>query len=427
MKVFLLGSGGREHALFWKLQQSPSATSVSVFPGNGGFPQDHLVQLTRPDGSPADLSNLDIIVEHVIQEKYDLVVVGPEQPLVDGIADRLHGVAPVFGPVRLAARLEGSKEFAKEFMVRHRIPTAQAKSFTNLEEARQYLETRNYPIVIKADGLAAGKGVTVAPDKKIAMAALEESLMNKKFGESGQKVLIEDFLKGEEASVFALCDGTRAIPFIAAQDYKRAFDDDQGPNTGGMGAYAPVPMVTPEMMETIQTKVLDPVIRGMSEEGTPYRGLLYAGLMVDGEDVNVVEFNCRFGDPETQPLMRLLDEDLADLLHRAASGNLEDRALRFKDETSMIVVLAAEGYPDSYRKDVPLDGFSDAESNPSCVVFHAGTKKGESGILSSGGRVLGVTAAAPSMKEARQIAYEGISRLSCEGLFYRKDIGKRVE
>ena len=425
MKILLLGSGGREHALFWKLKESPSADIVDVFPGNGGFPDESLVSILREDQSLASLQDLDLIRDFVKRNGYDLVVVGPEQPLVDGIADRLHGIAPVFGPVRSAARLEGSKDFAKEFMLRHSIPTARARSFSRLSEAIHYLDHVEFPVVIKADGLAAGKGVTVATDRSMAEEALQDALEKGRFGESGQRVLVEDFLKGYETSVFALCDGNRAIPFVPAQDFKRALDGDRGPNTGGMGAYAPVPMVTPEIMETIQREVLDPVVRGMNEEGTPYRGLLYAGLMIDGSTVNVVEFNCRFGDPETQPLMRLLDEDLADLLYRAATGNLEDRPLRFKKESAMVVVVAAEGYPGKYRNGIDLSHLYDIDPGKT-LIFHAGTEKENGSLRSKGGRILGITAGGKDIGEARALVYQTVEKITRDGLIFRKDIGERV-
>lgn len=424
MKVLLLGSGGREHALFWKLSRSPLLGSLQVFPGNGGFPLDAIAAIRSDNGQPATLSDLSVIVEFIRREKYDLVVVGPEQPLVDGVADLLEGVCPVFGPLQGGARLEGSKEFSKSFMKKYGIPTADAESFQDAQDAIAYLTTKELPVVIKADGLAAGKGVTVAYSREVAQTAIREALQEGRFGDSGHTILIEDFLQGEEASVFAICDGERALPFIAAQDFKRAFDGDRGPNTGGMGAYAPVPMMTPEIMEAVQRDVLDPVLEGMRKEGTPYRGLLYAGLMVHNGQIRVVEFNCRFGDPETQALLRLLDEDLLDLMHRAATGRLEKRKLRFLRASAIIVVLAAEGYPDDYNKNLPLENLD--ANVPDTIVFHAGTKRDGDRILSTGGRILGITAIGSSMEEARRKAYERIATIKAPGTFYRKDIALKA-
>lgn len=424
MKVLLIGSGGREHALFWKLSQSKNLTKLNVFPGNGGFPEDALVSIHDSNGQSASLSNLSAIVEHVSSEKYDLVVVGPEQPLVDGIVDALQAYCPVFGPSRGAARLEGSKEFSKSFMSRHGIPTAEARSFHDVREALEYLSTRTIPVVIKADGLAAGKGVTVAQTLEEAQKAIRESLEEGKFGDSGKKVLIEDFLKGEEASVFALCDGQKAIPFVAAQDFKRAFDGDQGPNTGGMGAYTPVSMMTPDLMKQVQSEVLDRTMDGMQKEGTPYRGLLYAGLMIDDGKPSVVEFNVRFGDPETQPLMMRLDEDLLDLMYRSATGDLENRELKFYNGASIIVVLAAEGYPGTYKKNIPLR-LPDLNDDRT-MIFHAGTRLENGRLYSTGGRILGVTARAENLSGARERAYQIIDSIQAESVFYRKDIALKA-
>lgn len=414
MNVLLIGSGGREHALYWKIKQSPLLSSISVFPGNGGFPPGAIA-------SGIDLKDFESIRRYVKQNKIDLIVCGPEQPLVDGITDALGADCPVFGPVRNAARLEGSKEFSKEFMKKYGIPTAEARSFSNAQEAVLYLRTRSLPVVVKADGLAAGKGVTVASTYEQAEAAVRSAMEEKVFGASGEKVLIEDFLEGEEASVFAICDGQRAMPMIAAQDHKRAFDNDQGPNTGGMGAYLPVPLANEEVLRRVKTEVLDRALAGMRAEGTPYRGLLYAGLMIQRGIPRVVEFNCRFGDPETQAVLRLVDEDLLLLLAASASGHLPDRPVKFKNESSICVVVAADGYPGDYRKSVSIP--SVPEDN-GVLVFHAGTARRENGLVSTGGRVLGVTATGTDLAEARQRAYDAIASAGpMPGLFYRKDIG----
>jgi len=419
MKVLLIGSGGREHALFWKLSQSPGLRQLDVFPGNGGFPEASLL--------PADsmhLSDMRSVVDFVTKGGYNLVVAGPEQPLTDGITDALSGICPVFGPTAKAARLEASKDFCKSFMVRYKIPTASAEAFTNLPEALRYLETRAIPIVIKADGLAAGKGVTVAQTRGQAEAALRDCLEKNRFGQSGRKVLIEDFLPGEEASVFALCDGEKALPMMAAQDHKRAFDNDQGPNTGGMGAFTPVRMMTPSVMERVQKEILDPVVRGMKAEGMPYRGLLYAGLMIHNGVPSVVEFNVRFGDPETQALLRLMDEDLLELCMKCASGVLPDRQLKFLNQTSLVVVVAAEGYPDEYKKNIPLKNVDRTEGD--IIIFHAGTKKVGHDYFSTGGRILGLTSVGINAEEARKKAYDALKNLEVPGIFYRKDIGGKA-
>ncbi len=420
MKTLILGSGGREHALFWKISQSPKLGSLHAFPGNGGFPPDAIV---RAPG--LSLGELSTIVDHVKRERYDLVVAGPEQPLVDGITDALEGICPVFGPSKAAAQLEGSKDFAKSFMVRHGIPTARAETFTEVRPALEFMHTMEPPIVIKADGLAAGKGVTVAPNYAEAEKALRDCLEGGVFGDAGRRVLIEEFMDGEEASVFAICDGERAVPFLASQDHKRAHDGDQGPNTGGMGAYLPVPFVDASLMQQVQTEILDRAVAGMKADGHPYRGLLYAGLMVKDGRARTVEFNVRFGDPETQALLRLLHEDLLDLATLSATGSLPDRPLRFHTGAAVIVVLAAGGYPGTYKKDILLKNVDMGEGD--IILFHAGTRRTEDHrILSTGGRILGVTAVAPNLAAARDAAYNRIKNIEADGTFYRQDIGEKA-
>lgn len=416
MRVLLLGSGGREHAIFWKLAQSPNLIEIFVFPGNGGFPDDVIAK-------GITLNDFESIRAFVKAKQIDLIFVGPEQPLVDGITDSLEKDCLVFGPVKRAAMLEGSKEFSKTFMERHGIPTAEAKSFQTSVDAIAYLKTRNLPIVIKADGLAAGKGVTVAQTFPEAEAAIIDALDKKIFGASGTTVLIEDFLQGEEASVFAICDGERALPMIAAQDHKRVFDNDQGPNTGGMGAYAPVPFMQPDVMKRVQQEVLDRVIAGMKQEGSPYRGLLYAGLMIHNGIPRVVEFNCRFGDPETQALLRLMDEDLLLLAKQSAEGALPDRSLKFASGAVICIVLAADGYPGEYLKNIPLPELKTVDSSGDIIFFHAGTAKQAGATVSTGGRVLNLTAAGRDLADARKRAYAVLEKIQVPGLFYRKDIG----
>ncbi len=419
MKVLLIGSGGREHALFAKISESPKLTSLHVFPGNGGFPQESILK------SPLYLGDLNSVRKHIQEAKYDLIVVGPEQPLVDGIADALADICPVFGPSKAAARLEGSKEFSKGFMQKYNIPTAQARVFTDFDQAWAYVQRLELPLVIKADGLAAGKGVCVCPDHVCAKKALQLAMKEEVFGKAGKKVLIEEFLEGDEISVFALCDGHRALPFLPAQDHKRAYDNDKGPNTGGMGAYLPVPLVNDQLMAQIQTEILDQVIIGMQTEGLAYKGLLYAGLMVHDGRAKVVEFNVRFGDPETQAILPLLNEDLLALLYDAATGNLHPQALRFHKEAAIVIVLAAEGYPaDSYKKDIPLKNLDLGKGD--IMLRHAQTRWHANRLVSSGGRVLNVVARGPRVKEAAAKAYHFLEKNPIDNLFYRKDIGLKA-
>ena len=418
MRVLLLGSGGREHALFKKLHESTELKSLHVFPGNGGFPPESIVQ------DSMSLSNIETICNHVKKNSYDLIVVGPEQPLVDGITDLLSGICPVFGPRKAAAQLEGSKQFSKEFMQKYNIPTGQARTFTEFQDAWDYAKNQNPPIVIKADGLAAGKGVTIAMDHKQAKDALTNAMQKEIFGSAGRKILIEDFLPGQEVSVFCLCDGSRALPLLPAQDHKRVYDNDEGPNTGGMGACLPIPFVNDALMKQIQTQILDRAVKGMEMEGCPYRGLLYAGLMVHNHHAKVVEFNVRFGDPETQAVLMLLEEDLLELLFSAATGSLPLRPLHFRKGAAIAVVLAAEGYPGTYKKDIPLQNL-DAEKN-GITLLHAGTYRKGNGIFSSGGRVLNLAASGDSIEEARRKVYQFLEKNSMDSLFYRKDIGIKV-
>lgn len=418
MKALLLGSGGREHALFWKMSQSPQAEIIHAFPGNGGFPPEAII--ANPE---LDLSNPASLSSFVEKEGYDLVVVGPEQPLVNGVVDVLQNICPVFGPVQQAARLEGSKEYAKKIMKQTGVPTAAAESFTDLKRALEYMSGRALPLVIKADGLAAGKGVTVAESAAQAEEAVRNCLEKRAFAEAGSRVLIEDFLEGEEASVFAFCDGERALTFIAARDYKRAHDEDRGPNTGGMGAFAPAPVVSPEVAERVRREIIEPVLSAMRAGGTPYRGLLYAGLMIHEKRPRVVEFNVRFGDPETQPLLRLLDEDILELMMLSARGELPDRPLKFQAGAAVVIVMAAEGYPGSYRKDIPLSGLDGLPED--IVCFHAGTYRRSDAVFSNGGRILGLTATGGDLSQAVDRAYSQMSKINVPGTFYRHDIGKR--
>ncbi|MCB1172294.1 MAG: phosphoribosylamine--glycine ligase [Leptospiraceae bacterium] len=417
MKVLLIGSGGREHALFWKLSQSPQLTELKVLPGNGGFPAESRVH-------DVEWRDFAALRRYVSEQHFDLVVVGPEDPLVAGITDQLQDICPVFGPDQGAARLEGSKDYSKEFMRKYNIPSADWQTFTDFDQAWAYLQSLPAPYVIKTDGLAAGKGVAVAPDLESAEKALRERMLDGKFGAAGQRVIIEEFMPGEEASVFALCDGQRALPFMASQDHKRAFDNDEGPNTGGMGAYLPVPFMTPALMQKVQTEVLDRALAGMQAEGHPYRGLLYAGLMVEGESVRVVEFNIRFGDPETQALMTMVDDDLLDLLYKSATGDLGSiNKIHHKPGAAIVVVLAADGYPGSYRREIPLKNLD--TSSGDIIPFHAGTRHTPDGLVSNGGRVLGLGLQGSSLTAVRTQMYTEIEHFCVDGLFYRTDIGAK--
>jgi phosphoribosylamine--glycine ligase len=419
-KILLVGGGGREHALAWKLSSSPLVEEVICAPGNGGIARHaRCVQVDADDVG----GQLALALEH----KVDLVVVGPEAPLVAGLVDRLEAAGiPAFGPSSAAARLEGSKAFAKEFMQRHGIPTAGFSIHTDQESALATIDRRNGPCVIKADGLAAGKGVIVCRSPYEARQAVREMLGKRRYGAAGTRLVIEDLLDGEEASVLAVCDGRRHLPLVAAQDHKAAYEGDTGPNTGGMGAYAPAPVVTERIMARIEEEVLARTVAGMAADGTPFRGVLYAGLMIKGDDLKVLEFNVRFGDPECQPLMALMKSDLVPVLAAAAGGDLGDMRLEWHPGAALCVVLAAGGYPGPYEKGRTIEGLADAAAVDGAIVFHAGTRSGAGGFVTSGGRVLGVTARGDTLKDAATVAYEAAGRISWEGMRMRRDIGHRA-
>ncbi|MCP4605784.1 MAG: phosphoribosylamine--glycine ligase [Proteobacteria bacterium] len=421
MKILVVGGGGREHALVWKIAQSKLVEEVIAAPGNVG-----MESVARCEQIPAD--DVEGLVAFALKEKIDLVVVGPEAPLVAGLADRLEteGVK-VFGPSSAAARLEGSKIFAKEFMARHNIPTAAFSVHDNIKSANTELEGRNGPCVVKADGLAAGKGVIVCKSPYEARQAVREMIEERRFGPAGTQVVIEDCLVGEEASVLAICDGERLVSLVAAQDHKAAFEGDTGPNTGGMGAYAPTPVVTGEMQDVIVEKVLKQTVRGMAKEGSPFKGVLYAGLMICNGEPYTLEFNVRFGDPECQPLMMLMAQDIVPLLASAADGRLDDhQQLKWHKGVALCVVLASEGYPGSYEKGKVIEGLDQAASRPDVVVFHAGTKREQGRYVTAGGRVLGVTARAEDITSAVQEAYTAANEIHWNGVRMRRDIGHRV-
>ena len=422
MKLLVIGSGGREHALAFKASQSPLVDTVFVAPGNAGTASEPgLVNV------PIDPLDFEALAQFVMSNDIGLTIVGPEIPLVAGIVDDFskRGL-PCFGPCQAAAQLEGSKAFTKEFLVRHNIPTAHYRAFTETDPAIAYIRQHGAPIVVKADGLAAGKGVVVAMTEAEAIDAVCDMLSGNAFGDAGCRVVIEECLIGEEASFIVICDGEHALPMATSQDHKRVGEADTGPNTGGMGAYSPAPVVAPEIHDIIMQQVIYPTLRGMAAEGTPYVGFLYAGVMIDAQGMpKVIEFNCRFGDPETQPIMMRLQSDLVTLCQAALSGDLANQTIQWDPRPSIGVVLAAEGYPSNYRIGDPIAGLTDI-SDPDVKVFHAGTKLTNGAVCTSGGRVLCVTALGADLKDAQNRCYDATKAISWNGMFYRRDIGWRA-
>ena len=417
MKVLVIGSGGREHALLWKLSQSPSVTDVYVVPGNDGM--SDVASLIPIKGN-------DDIIDFARLMQVDLTVAGPETVLTEGLADEFEkrGMA-FFGPSKAAARIEGSKGFAKALMKKYGIPTAAYETFDDEEKAIAYLKANDtYPIVIKADGLASGKGVIIAQSEEEAIDTVKDMLEGHTFSGAGRSVVIEEFMEGEEASMLCFCDGTNVVPMISAQDHKRIFDFDKGPNTGGMGAYAPAPVMTKEMCEEVNVRILRPIVAAMKKEGYPFKGCLYAGLMITSEGPKVVEFNCRFGDPETEAVLPLFDGDLARVMLDCVHGTLSDEAVVWKKACAVDVVLASEGYPASHSSGEVISGIEDAKK-AGCLVFHAGTVKKNGQYVVNGGRVLNVVALADTLAEAKAKAYEGVSRISWRGMQYRHDIADK--
>lgn len=419
MNILILGSGGREHALLWKLAQSPEATKLYAVPGNPGMAE--LAECVA--GSIEDNAS---VVKLAQEKKIDLVVVGPEVPLTNGVVDALRAAGiKAFGPTKAAAELEGSKSFSKDIMKKYGIPTAKYEVFTDADAARAYIEKEGAPIVIKADGLAAGKGVIVAETKEQALDAVHEIMDDAAFGKAGSRVVIEAFMEGEEASLLAFTDGKTIRPMVSSQDHKRAYDGDKGPNTGGMGTYAPAPVMTKDMVEQATEKILKPMIAAMAKEGRPYQGCLYAGLMITEEGPKVVEFNARFGDPETQVVLPLLKGDLVKIMQACVDGTLDTAAVDWEDGAAVCVVMASGGYPKSYKKGYAIDGLKKAESLGT-FVFHAGTAKKDGKVVTSGGRVLGVTARGGGIKEATEKAYKGVEAIRFTDEFHRKDIAHRA-
>ncbi|MES2940216.1 MAG: phosphoribosylamine--glycine ligase [Pseudomonadota bacterium] len=424
MKVLVIGSGGREHALAWKLAQSEKVQAVYVAPGNGGTAQD-----PRLENVP--ITDLAALRDWAIQQKIALTVVGPEAPLAAGVVDdfRAHGLR-IFGPTQAAAQLESSKAFSKDFMKRHGIPTAEAETFTDAAAAHAYVDRKGAPIVVKADGLAAGKGVVVAMTAAEAHEAIDFMLLdNNKLGithnQGGARVVVEEFLSGEEASFIVLCDGKNVVALATSQDHKRLLDGDEGPNTGGMGAYSPAPVVTPEVHARAMREIILPTVRGMEQDGIPYTGFLYAGLMIDAQGhPKTLEFNCRMGDPETQPIMMRLKSDLFDVMVAATAGTLDQVELHWDRRTALGVVMAAHGYPMNPRKGDAIAGVP--KESEDAMVFHAGTVRQDGKTITSGGRVLCVTALADSVKAAQHRAYEVLSAIQFDGAQFRRDIGHRA-
>lgn len=423
MKVLVVGNGGREHALAWRAAQSPLADIVYVAPGNPGTKTENKIE-----NVDINVTDINALVEFAKKASIDLTIVGPEAPLVAGLVDAFKDAKlRVFGPSQAGAQLEGSKSFTKDFLKRHNIPTAAYEVFTKVDEAIAYIEKQGAPIVIKADGLAAGKGVVVAMTKEEAIDAVKSMLEDNAFGDAGARVVIEEFMQGEEASFIVMSDSINAVPMATSQDHKRVGDGDTGPNTGGMGAYSPAPIVTHDVYQKVMERIIKPTIKGMADDGIPYFGFLYAGLMIDDNgDPRVVEFNCRFGDPETQPIMLRMTSDLVDLCYKGCeAGGLEGKTCSYNPNPAVGIVLAAEGYPQAPRKGDEINGL-DAQLPDYGKIFQAGTKEVDGKVVTNGGRVLCVTAMGGDIAEATARAYALTKNINFKGMFYRKDIAHRA-
>ncbi|WP_444926573.1 phosphoribosylamine--glycine ligase [Microbulbifer sp. TRSA002] len=422
MNVLVIGSGGREHALAWKAAQNPNVGTVYVAPGNAGTARE-----PKLENIAIGVDNFAALADFAEENGVELTIVGPEAPLVEGVVDffNARGLA-IFGPSKGASQLEGSKAFTKDFLERHKIPTAAYRNFTEVEPAVAYIRERGAPIVVKADGLAAGKGVIVAETEEQAELAVRDMLSGNAFGEAGCRVVIEEFLQGEEASFIVMVDGENILPMATSQDHKRVGDGDTGPNTGGMGAYSPAPVVTDTIYQRIMQEVIEPTVKGLASEGTPYTGFLYAGLMIDSDGTpKVIEYNCRFGDPETQPIMIRLKSDLVDLCMAALDKKLDTVTAEWDPRPALGVVLAAHGYPGSYRKGDAISGLDKADGD-NAKVFHAGTALDGERVVTNGGRVLCATAMGDTVAEAQENAYESARAIYWDGVFFRKDIGYRA-
>jgi phosphoribosylamine--glycine ligase len=418
MKVLVIGSGGREHALVWKILKSPKVKKVYCAPGNGGIGQ-------VTECVDIDVVDLKSLVNFARKKRIDLTVVGPELPLTLGIVDRFQEAGlTIFGPDKKAAEIEGSKGFAKDLMKKYKVPTAQYDIFTMAEDAVQAIHKMKPPLVLKADGLAAGKGVLICQNRNEAFEGVDQIMQEKRFGDAGNRLIIEEFLRGEEASILAVTDGNDLVVLPHSQDHKAVFEGDRGPNTGGMGAYSPTPAITDDMIKTIRDKILIPTIRGMKQEGRTYRGVLYVGLMMTSGGPKVLEYNCRFGDPETQAVLPLVKSDLVDLMMAAIEGNIGKTNVEIQNETAVCVVMASGGYPGSYEKGKVINGLD--RVNKGITVFHAGTKKKGKQLVTSGGRVLGVTALGDTIQNAVEHVYRAVGQITFDGAYYRRDIAHRA-
>ena len=420
MKVLVIGGGGREHTLVWKIAQSPKIKKIYCAPGNAGISEYAECLAIKAD----DIKQL---VSFAHQNNIDLTVVGPELPLTLGIVDEFESMGlRIFGPDKSASVIEGSKIFSKDLMRKYKIPTADYATFISPKEAKSYLEEKGTPVVIKADGLAAGKGVIPAQSMDKAEEAIDTILTKKRFGTAGDRIIIEEFLTGEEASFIVFTDGNTIIPMPTSQDHKPIYDDDQGPNTGGMGAYSPAPVITEKLQQKIMDDIMFPTVKAMANEGRKYKGILYAGLMINNGEINVLEFNARFGDPETQPILIRMKTDLIPILEAIVDGRLGQESIQWDERPAVCVVMASNGYPGSYQKGKEIEGLDKVQNMQNAQVFHAGTAFKNNHVVTSGGRVLGVTALGNDIKEAINLAYQATSQIQWEGAYYRKDIGKKA-
>jgi phosphoribosylamine--glycine ligase len=420
MKILVVGGGGREHALIWKIAQSPLVEKIYCAPGNPG-----IAELAECVDIAVD--KIAALCDFALDQEIDLTVVGPEVPLTQGIVDLFQAAGlEIFGPNKAAAQIEGSKSFSKDLMAKYRIPTAAYRTFSDRDQAVAYIREQGAPIVVKADGLAAGKGVIVALTEEQAIAGVDDIMLDKVFGAAGASVVIEEFMAGEEASFFAFTDGEQILPLASSQDHKRVYDDDQGPNTGGMGAYSPAPVVTPELHDLIVETIVRPTIAGMASEGTPYCGILYVGLMIKDGQPRVVEYNARFGDPEAQPLLMRMKSDIVPVLQACARGDLQQDAIDWHDKAAVCVVMASGGYPGPFAKGLPISGLDAVAALENVTVFHAGTKLLDGAVTNNGGRVLGVTGLGNTVAEAIDKAYQGVARITWQDVHFRTDIGRRA-
>ena len=421
MNILVVGGGGREHSLVWKIRQSPEVDNLYCAPGNAGI-------AAQAECVPIGAEEIEKLKQFALEKAVDLTVVGPEAPLVNGIVNEFEEAGlSVFGPTKAAARLEASKSFAKEIMKARNVPTADFKVFTDVEEALVHLQSIEPPVVIKADGLAAGKGVMVTHDRKSAQKAVERCMVERAFGDAGDKIMIEECLEGEEASILAFTDGKNVVPMVSSQDHKPVYDDDEGPNTGGMGAYSPAPVVTDELKKEIFETIMIPIVEAMAEGGIPYRGVLYAGLMITKNGPMVLEFNARLGDPENQVIMPRLRSDIVPVMMACTKEDgLENCELEWLSDACVTVVITSGGYPESYEKGFPIEGLDEAGSSDGVIVFHAGTALKDSRVVTAGGRVLGVTALGRDIPAAIDRAYEAVEKVRFERMHYRRDIGAKA-